>query len=100
MTLETSIVISAVSVAFALYSGMVNINRNKKKDEQAEATSMATVIAKLENIGNCVNEIKADMRNVKDDVQRMRERLVAVEQSTKSAHHRIDNLIGKEEDKQ
>lgn len=100
MTLETSIVISAVSVAFALYSGMVNINRNKKKDEQAEATSMATVIAKLENIGNCVNEIKADMRNVKDDVQRMRERLVAVEQSTKSAHHRIDNLIGKEEEKQ
>ena len=41
-----------------------------------------------------VSEIKSDMKNVKGEVQELRERLVAVEQSAKSAHHRLDGLTG------
>ena len=55
---------------------------------------MATVIVKLENIGNGVNEIKADMRNMREEVAATRERVVAVEASAKQAHKRIDELAG------
>ena len=50
------------------------------------------MIVKLENIGDGVSEIKSDMKNVKGEVQELRERLVAVEQSAKSAHHRLDGI--------
>lgn len=94
MTLELSIVISVISVSFALYSGISNLKRNGKKDTAEETAQLTTVIVKLENIGDGVAEIKADMKNVKGEVQELRERLVAVEQSTKSAHHRLDDLTG------
>ena len=90
MTLELSIVISVISVSFALYSGISNLKRNGKKDTAEETAQLTTVIVKLENIGDGVAEIK----NVKGEVQELRERLVAVEQSTKSAHHRLDGLTG------
>ena len=90
MTLELSIVISVLSVSFALYSGISNLKRNDKKD----TAQLTTVIVKLENIGDGVSEIKSDMKNVKGEVQELRERLVAVEQSAKSAHHRLDGITG------
>ena len=58
------------------------------------------LIVKLENIGNGVNEIKSDMRNMRNDIQDLRDRLIIVEQSTKSAHHRLDGLEGKKETSQ
>ena len=65
MTLELSIVISVLSVSFALYSGISNLKRNDKKDTAEETAQLTTVIVKL-----------------------------AVEQSAKSAHHRLDGLTG------
>lgn len=94
MTLELSIVISVLSVSFALYSGISNLKRNDKKDTAEETAQLTTVIVKLENIGDGVSEIKSDMKNVKGEVQELRERLVAVEQSAKSAHRRLDGLTG------
>jgi len=96
MTVELSILISVISVSFALYSGLSNMKRNSKKDTAEETAQLTTVIVKLENIGDGVSEIKADLKNVKGDMQELRERLVVVEQSTKSAHHRLDQLVSGE----
>lgn len=65
MTLELSIVISVLSVSFALYSGISNLKRNDKKDTAEETAQLTTVIVKLENIGDGVSEIKSDMKNVR-----------------------------------
>lgn len=40
------------------------------------------------------------MRNMRNDIQDLRDRLIIVEQSTKSAHHRLDGLEGKKETSQ
>lgn len=90
MTVEVAVLISGVSLAFALYQGITNMKRNKTQDDKSDASQLTTVIVKLENIGEGVNEIKSDIKNVKEDVVELRERVVAVEQSAKSAHHRID----------
>ena len=57
MTIEVALVISAISLAFGIYSGMSNMKRNQRADNQKEASQMTTVIVKLENIGNGIVEI-------------------------------------------
>lgn len=94
MSIEVTILISAVSVAFALYSGISNMKRNNKQDTANDAAQLTTVIVKLENISSGVSEIKSELKNVKNDIQDLRDRLIIVEQSTKSAHHRLDGLTG------
>lgn len=71
---------------------MTNIRRNKATDDRREASETTTLIVKLENINDGVNEIKSDMRNIREDVQDLRDRLIIVEQATKSAQHRLDVL--------
>lgn len=92
MTIEVAILISAVSVAFGIYSGIANMKRNHTSDAKADASELTTVIVKLENIGNGITEIKSEMANVKNDIKESRERLIKVEESTKQAHKRIDSL--------
>lgn len=92
MTIEVALLISTVSVAFALYSGISNMKRNHKQDTANDAAQLTTVIVKLENISSGVTEIKSELKNVKNDIQDLRDRLIIVEQSTKSAHHRLDGL--------
>lgn len=83
LTIEVALLISVISVAFGIWSGVTNIKRNKKNDTKADATELTTVIVKLENIGNDISEIKNDMKNVKDDMKDMNIRLVKMEQQVK-----------------
>lgn len=92
MTIEIALVISAVSLGFGIYQGVSNLRRNDRQDNRAEATQITAVIVKLETIGEGVNEIKVDMRNIKNEINDIRERLTKVEESTKSAHHRLDGM--------
>ena len=94
MTMEVALVISGISLAFGLYQGVSNIKRAEKQENKSEATQITAVIVKLETIGEGVNEIKADMRNIKNDIYEIRERLTKVEESSKNAHHRIDEMKG------
>ena len=87
-----------MSLAFGIYQGVSNLKRNKASDDKKEASEMTAVIVKLESIGTGVTEIKLDMKNIRADIQELRERLVVVEQSSKQAHHRIDEVVGKVRD--
>ena len=95
MQVEITIILAFVSVCVAGVVAITSIRRNKATDDKKEASDMTTLIVKLENIGNGVNEIKSDMRNRREDMQNLRDRLIIVEQSTKSAHKRLDTIEGK-----
>lgn len=92
MTIELSIIISCLSVAFAIFFGLSNARRNARRDTQEDTTQLTTVIIKLESITNICTEIKSDLSNVKADVKDITERLVVVEQSLKSAWKQIDEI--------
>lgn len=95
------IIVSICSLIIAAIVGFAGVERGKRADHRKEATEMTTVIVKLENISGGISEIKSDLRNIKSEMQDTRERLVIVEQSVKSAHHRIDQMeerIGYEKD--
>lgn len=48
MTIEVSLLLSGVSIAFAIFFGISTRNRNVKKDTQDEAREDATILTKLE----------------------------------------------------
>ena len=64
------------------------------KDKQIEksATTLATVLTKLDNIIADVKEIKVDLKDQKKWNNEFTERLAKVEESAKQAHKRISEL--------
>ena len=93
MTTEIALLIfSGLSLAFAIYQGVVNMKRDRSSDDKKEAVDLTTVIVKLEFIGTGISEIKADMQSTKDEIRSLRDRLIKAEDSIKSAHRRINEL--------
>ncbi len=97
MTIEVMTLITIASVIFGIYSGLKNNKRADTSEIEARAKEQATVNVKLDNIGSDCRDIKQDIGTVKKDVTALSERLIKVEQSVKSAHHRIDELSGHKE---
>lgn len=86
--------ISGVSVAFAIFFGICSKQRNDKKDTQEETERRAEndtmVVVKLENIADDIKDIKRESRENREEMKQLRERVVIVEQSLKSYHKRLD----------
>lgn len=94
MTVEISLLLSGISVAFAIFFGISSKNRNDRKDTEQETEDRASthtlLMTKLENIADDVKDIKRDYRETRSEVQNLRDRVIAVEQSLKSYHKRLD----------
>lgn len=96
MTIETASLISIISVTCAVYFGVTGKKRGDTSDVERKAAESATINVKLDQIGGDVRDIKYDITATKKDVQALTERMITVEQSTKSAHHRLDGIEEKE----
>lgn len=92
MTIEIALLISIVSVAFGVYSGIANMKRNKASDDKREATEMTTVIVELKQISKDTGEIKNDVKSVKSDVKHNTEQIIRLDESLKSAWRAINKL--------
>lgn len=97
MTTIITIVIAALSLSLSTY---VAIRNNRKADDKDIADKVARdtrIDLKLEEISNYVKEIRDDNSETKRQLTEVNRQLVIVEQSVKSAHHRIDKIEGREE---
>ena len=99
MTIELGLLISVISVGFAVLSGTMAIRRNNKTDDQEEAKQNTVIIVKLENIADDVKEIKEHIKGLDEKIQQLDRRVTIVEQSTKSAHHRLDGIMDQEDNR-
>lgn len=97
MTIELALLISVISVTFGIYQGMSNLKRNSASDIKKEAVETATINVKLDTISKGVDDIKLEQKSTSKDIKDLNERMIMVEQSTKSAHHRIDGITGKDD---
>ena len=95
MTIEIALLISIVSVFFAIVFGINSMRRNQKTDDKKEQNDMTTVIVKLENIQAATTEIKNDIKSLKSDVRANSEDIVRMDESLKSAWKRINELAEK-----
>lgn len=97
MVTYITIAISVISVSFAIFFGLKGTKRADNQDVADRATKDTILNVKLDAIGENVKEIKVDMSDMKKQYFDMDKRLVKVEESTKSAHHRLDDYIGTKE---
>ena len=47
---------------------------------------------KLDNISQATQEIKSEISSMREDIKSHNDRLIKLEESVKSAHHRIDGI--------
>ena len=78
-----TLLISALSLIFGIYSGISASRRSTRAEHRREASEMAMVIVKLEDISMGINEIKGDITNVKQDIRDITARLIVAEEKLK-----------------
>lgn len=94
VTIELSLLLSGVSIAFAIFFGISNKKRNDRKDIEQDTEERATantlMMTKLENIADDIRDIKRDYKETRAEVQDLHDRVLLVEASLKSYHKRLD----------
>jgi len=86
--------LGAGSVVFGMVITYFTFVRNRDKDVKQDAEDGAVIRTKLDSIGKGVDDIRIDLKANEKQMSRMNEQLIRVDESTKSAHKRIDKLEG------
>lgn len=92
--MELTILISLLSGLVGIIIGIATFNRNRDKDVKQDAARQAVMETKLDAISSGVLTIQVDLKAHEKKWDDMDTRLVRVEESSKSAHKRIDSLTG------
>ena len=87
-TISIALLCSVIGVGITI----ATFNRNKTKDAQMETKEGAIMATKLDFISQGVNNIQVKMEAQENKFGAMGERITRVEESTKSAHKRIDDI--------
>ena len=95
MTIEIALLLSIISVASSVYFAIKSSKRNDTSSVEQRVREQTTINVKLDEICSDVKDIKYDISTVKKDVNELDKKISMVEQSVKSAHHRIDELTPK-----
>ncbi len=89
--METGIIISLVAI---LISGL-GLLLSSRKETRQDAAGTARLESKLDNISAGVEDIRVEMRTMRDRVGTLSERVSAVESGLKNAEHRLDQMEGR-----
>lgn len=85
--------ISAISAVVVLIFNLKGSKRTDTKDIAREAEEKAETKILLRQIGADVSDVKSNMSTMRVDIKDLREKVIIVEQSAKSAHKRIDDYM-------
>lgn len=94
MTIEisTAIIISVLSLGFSVFIGLKNSKRTDTKDIEERVKENTRINMKLDGITSNTAEIKAEISEMRKEINSHDSRLVKIEESVKSAYHRIDGI--------
>ena len=90
MDINTGVLIALIGCIVGLAGWL----RNHDSDNERETSNRTTVIVKLENIRGSISDLKLDLKRTAEDLQSIDRRLTVVEESTKQAHKRINEIKG------
>ena len=94
LTIEvsTAIIISVLSLAFSVFMGLKSNKRTDTKDIEERVKENTRINMKLDAITSNTTDIKNEVSEMRKEINSHDNRIVKVEESVKSAHHRIDGL--------
>lgn len=90
-----STIFGIVGTASGVFFAIMAFRRNNKTDDTAAGKESGVLMTEIGYIKAGVDDIKAKQNEQDKRHIEVIERLSAVEQSAKQAHHRIDSLEGK-----
>lgn len=90
--MELTILTGLISGLVGIFVGLATFSRNRDKDVKEEAKKQGAMENKLDTISSGVLAIQVDLKAQDKKWDEMDTRLVRVEESSKSAHKRLDNL--------
>ena len=79
----------------ALIVAFLGLVLNSRKETRTDAATTAQIQTKLDNLVTGVNEIRVDVRSMRESINDHSERLAKVESRVESNTHRLDALEGK-----
>lgn len=65
---------------------------NRKKETSTDSEWRGELKSDIRHIKEGVDDLKEDNKDIKDDIKDLDSRITIVEQSTKAAHHRLDEM--------
>lgn len=83
-----------ISLAAVLIS-LLGLLLNSRKESRTDAASAARMETKLDSVANGVDDIRVEIRTMRDTVSDHGERLAKVEARASSNTHRLDALEGR-----
>ena len=89
--METGKVVSICAMVIALLGLLLN----SRKETRTDAASMAEIKTGLNTVNNGVNEIRVELRSIRDSLNEHTDRLARVETMAENNSHRLDALEGK-----
>ena len=98
MTVEVALVLSVVSVVFSIYFGYKNSKHTDTKELEQRVKENTTINLKLDGIAASIDDVKIDLKAIKTEMKQHNDRIIKVEESVKSAHKRIDEILKKIEE--
>ncbi|MHA6484454.1 hypothetical protein ACX1C1_21390 [Paenibacillus sp. strain BS8-2] len=87
--------IAVAGTLSGLWLGWTGKSRTVKQDTAAEVAQDITIKSDMEYLKRGVDDIRFEQRTQGQRIDAMSERLTRVEESTKSAHRRIDRVEAK-----
>lgn len=97
MQIDISLLISILAVALSAFFGIKNAKHTDVKEVELRAAENARLNVKLDGVLSNTAEIKDEIKRQRADITNLELRITRAEESTKSAHKRIDNLCGQAE---
>ena len=92
MEIGIPILCTILGVVISVATFYIARKKDVKQETQKDTERIVRIDGKLDTIKHNVDEIRLDNKDFSKTLSQLGERVTIVEQSTKSAHHRIDNL--------
>lgn len=88
MTIDIPVLVGVLGLVVAGLGYIINRDRDKKNDTKQDAQ----VSTQLQYISKGVDDIRIDLKANEKQMAQISERVTRVEESSKQAHKRIDNM--------
>lgn len=97
--MPVAIIISIISVTFSIFFGIVSLALNIKNNRRTDNSDLEDRVRENTRINMKLDAISSNTKDIKDEVVEMRKelnshdnRIIKVEESVKSLHHRVDEM--------
>ena len=87
-----SVVLSLIALIYTMFKGGKDDRRVDTQEIERRAKENATINMKLDEIVRKTNESNSELKSLRQDISSQNDRLIKVEESLKSLHHRVNTV--------